>query len=60
MPPQVRHVSLVPHEALVALVTPEGEVASVSAGVSHQLVAVPERLLAVLARVAFVVTLVDP
>ena len=42
------HVSLVSHEALVAVVASEGEVAGVPALVADQLVPVAELLLAVL------------
>ena len=59
VPTQMRHVAFVAHEALVAVVAAEGEVAGVTARVAHQLVAISKGLLAVLARVAFVVALVD-
>ena len=46
MPSEVGHVALMPHEALIAVAAPEGKVPRVPAAVPHQLVSVPEHLLA--------------
>ena len=48
----MRHVPLVPHEALVAVVAPKGKVSRVPALVADELVSVPELLLTVLASVS--------
>ena len=48
----MRHVSLVPHEALSAVIAPEGEVSCVATLVAHQLVSVTELFLTIVTGVS--------
>ena len=48
----MRHISLVPHEALGAVIAPEREVSCVATLVSHQLVSVTELFLTIVTGVS--------